>query len=75
MDVTRDGNRIYVRLSKRNATQLIQACEQGFAAGIHRLCENGDVLHVVVEDDAAHYGARQIGPGLDRVLTPRGTGG
>jgi hypothetical protein len=66
---TADGH-VYVSLSRRNATQLIEALDKGYAHGIVRRCEDGTSLHVVLEEDADHYrDGRVAGPGLDRILS------
>jgi hypothetical protein len=63
------GDRVYVRLSRRNLRQL-DALLNGPPA--RRRClasrsEDGVLLVVHVEDDADHYEGRNPGPGLGAV--------
>ena len=60
------GDRVYVRLSRRNLRQLDAMLDN---QGIRNSClvrraENGVSLVVQVEDDADHYEGRDPGPGL-----------
>jgi hypothetical protein len=60
------GDRIYVRLSRRNLRQLDALLD---GPPVRRRClasrsEDGVLLVVHVEDDADHYEARDPGPGL-----------
>lgn len=69
MNITKAGDHVYVSLSRRNANQLIEALDKGYAQGIVRRCEDGTSLHVVLEEDKDHYrDGREAGPGLDRIL-------
>jgi hypothetical protein len=63
------GNRIYVRLSRRNLRQLdaIIDSEDIQTRCLTRRAENGVSLIVQVEDDADHYDGRDPGPGLGKV--------
>lgn len=76
MNVKVMGDDVYVFLSVRNAKQLLEANEKGFATGIIRNWRQDDGddlrLHVLVEDDADHYKDREAGPGLDRLLVKKG---
>ena len=69
MLVTIDGNRVYVRLSRRNLRQL-DAILHGRNVGhtcLTRRDENGVSLVLQVENDADHYEGRDPGPGLGKV--------
>ncbi len=57
------GNRVHVRLSRRNLRQLGAMLEHPDAAGkcLARRDENGVSLVVQVEDDAVHYEGRDAG--------------
>ena len=63
------GDRVYVRLSRRNLRDLDDIVDN---PGIRNRCltrraENGVSLVVQVEDDADHYEGRDPGPGLGKV--------
>jgi hypothetical protein len=63
------GDRVYLRLSRRNLRQLDFILDN---PGISNRClvrraENGVSLVVQVEDDAHHYDGRDPGPGLGKV--------
>jgi hypothetical protein len=66
MFVTINGNRISVRLSRRNLRQLYALLDGQDArrSCLMRRDENGVSLVVQVEDDADHYEERNPGPGL-----------
>jgi hypothetical protein len=66
MVVTIDGNRVYVRLSRRNLRELDALLEgqDGRRSCLARQDENGVSLVVQVEDDADHYEERDPSPGL-----------
>jgi len=65
------NSELFVTLSRRNVTQLLEALDRGYAEGtIHRRCEDGTILHVRVEEDADHYKNREPGPGLAPVVHP-----
>lgn len=72
MNVERGEGIVSVTLSRRNLTQILEALDRGFTTGIRRRCEDGTALYVRAEEDAVHYGERQPGPGLDRILPPKG---
>jgi hypothetical protein len=60
------GDRVYLRLSRRNLRHLDAILDD---PGIRNMCltrraENGVSLVVQVEDDADHYEGRDPGPGL-----------
>jgi hypothetical protein len=60
------GDRVYLRLSRRNLRQLDAILDN---PGIRHRClvrtaENGVSLVVQVEDDADHYEGRNPGPAL-----------
>lgn len=67
------GNRVYVRLSRRNLHQLNATLEGKDVSHrcLARSCENGVALLVQVEDDADHYEGRDPGPGLGNVALPQ----
>jgi len=69
MFVTIDGNRVYVRLSRRNLRQLdaLLDGQDARCSCLTRRDENGVSLVVQVEDDADHYEERGPGPGLGAV--------
>jgi hypothetical protein len=60
------GDRVYVRLSRRNLRQLdAMVDKQGIRHSyLVRRAENGVSLVVQVEDDPDHYEGRDPGPGL-----------
>jgi hypothetical protein len=60
------GNRVYVRLSRRNLRQLDAILDtRDIRKGcLVRRAKNGVSLVVHVEDDADHYEGRDPGPGL-----------
>ena len=63
------GNRVYVRLSRRNLRQLDATVDNPYISNrcLTRRAENGVSLVVQVEDDADHYEGRDPGPGLGKV--------
>jgi hypothetical protein len=63
------GNRVYVRLSRRNLQDLQDMLHDQDTGPrwLGRAGENGLSLIVEVEDDAEHYEGRKPGPGLRRV--------
>ena len=69
MFVTIIGDRVHVRLSRRNLRQL-DAILHDPAAGnrcLARQDNNGVSLVVQIEDDEDHYEGRDPGPGLGKV--------
>ena len=63
------GNRVYVRLSRRNLRQLDAILDD---PGVGNWCltrkdKDGVSLVVQVEDDADHYEGRDPSPGLGKV--------
>jgi hypothetical protein len=60
------GDRVYVRLSRRNLRQLDAVLDNQDIRNrcLVRRAENGVSLVVQVEDDAEHYEQRDPGPGL-----------
>ena len=69
MFVTIVGNRIHVKLSRRNLRELEAILgDRGTRNGcLARRDENGVSLIVQVEDDAEHYVERGPGPGLRNI--------
>ena len=69
MFVTIIGDRVYVRLSRRNLRQLDAILDDPVVRNrcLARRAKNGVSLVVQVEDDADHYEGRNPGPGLDKV--------
>ena len=63
------GNRVHVRLSRRNLRQLNAGLDNPDLRNryLTRRAENGVSLIVQVEDDADHYEERDPGPDLDQV--------
>jgi hypothetical protein len=62
------GDRVYLRLSRRNLRQLDAILDNpGICRCLVRRAENGVSLVVQVEDDADHYEGRDPGPGLGEV--------
>jgi hypothetical protein len=63
------GDRVYVRLSRRNLRQLDAVLDNQDIRNrcLVRRAENGVSLVVQVEDDADHYEGRDPGPGLRAV--------
>ena len=63
------GNRVYVRLSRRNLRQLDAILDDSDVGSrcLARKDNNGVSLVVQVEDDADHYEGRDPGPGLGKV--------
>ena len=63
------GNRVYVRLSRRNLRQLDAIVYNPDISNrcLTRRAENGVSLVVQVEDDADHYDGRDPDPGLGKV--------
>jgi hypothetical protein len=64
------GDRVHVRLSRRNLRQLDAILDNPDIRNrcLTRRAENGVSLLVVkVEDDADHYEGRDPGPGLGKV--------
>jgi hypothetical protein len=66
MKIIKGDARVYVTLSKRNLEQLLAGISS--QAGLVRTCEDGTTLHVLGEEDEAHYQGRQPGPGLEGML-------
>jgi hypothetical protein len=60
------GDRVYVRLSRRNLRQLDAILDDPDVGNrcLARKDENGVSLVVQVEDDADHYEGRDPGPGV-----------
>ena len=63
------GDRVYVRLSRRNLRDLDDIVENPDIRNrcLTRRAENGVSLVVQVEDDADHYEGRGPGQGLGKV--------
>ena len=63
------GDRIYLRLSRRNLRQLDAVLDNQDIRSrcLVRRAENGVSLVVQVEDDADHYEERDPDPGLGKV--------
>jgi len=63
------GDRVYLRLSRRNLRQLDAILDNPGIRnrGLVRRAENGVSLVVQVEDDADHYQGRDPGPGFGKV--------
>jgi hypothetical protein len=63
------GNRVYVRLSRRNLRQLDAILDNPDIGNgcLARKDKNGVSLVVQVEDDADHYEGRDPGQGLGKV--------
>ena len=63
------GDRVYVRLSRRNLRQLDAIFDDEDIRNrcLVRRAKNGVSLVVQVEDDADHYEGRDPGPGLRAV--------
>ena len=63
------GNRVYVRLSRRNLRQLGAIVDNPDISDmcLTRRAENGVSLVVQVEDDTDHYEGRDPDPGLSKV--------
>jgi hypothetical protein len=69
---------VVVTLSRRNLTQLLQALDTlepyGSEPYLVRWCQryanstDAVFLHVIAQEDEAHYGDRTPGSGLDHVL-------
>ena len=70
------GDRVYVRLSRRNLGQLDAILDDPDIRNIAltRRAENGVSFVVQVEDDADHYEGRDPGPGLGKVVMSRAVG-
>jgi hypothetical protein len=66
------GDRVYVRLSRRNLRQLqgLLDCPAAHTRYLVRRDAYGGSLIVQVEDDADHYGARSPGPALREAAHP-----
>ena len=64
------GDRVYLRLSRRNLRQLEAMLDKPAFRnrGLARRAENGVSLVVQVEDDADHYEGRDPGPGSGNVV-------
>jgi hypothetical protein len=80
MFVTIIGDRVHVRLSRRNLRQLDSLLDGPVARGrcLARKDKSGVSLIVQVEDDAEHYEGRDPGPGLGKaraVKSPQPMGG
>ena len=69
MFVTIVGNRIHVKLSRRNLRELEAILDDRGTRNecLARRDENGVSLIVQVEDDAEHYVERGPGPGLRNI--------
>ena len=65
------GNRVYLRLSRRNLRQLDAILDDPAIRNgcLTRRAENGVSLVVQVEDDADHYKGRDSGPGVCKVAS------
>jgi hypothetical protein len=63
------GDRVYVRLSRRNLRQLDAILDNEDVRNrcLVRRAKNGVSIVVQVEDDADHYEGRDPGPGLRAV--------
>ena len=63
------GDRVYVRLSRRNLRQLGAILDHPDVGGrwLARKDQNGVSLVVQVEDDADHYAGRDPDPRSDKV--------
>ena len=63
------GDRVHVRLSRRNLRQLDAILDDPDVGNrcLARKDKSGVSLVVQVEDDADHYEGRNPGPGLDKV--------
>ena len=63
------GDRVYLRLSRRNLRQLDAMLDNQDIGNrcLVRRAKNGVSLVVQVEDDADHYEGRDPGPGLGEV--------
>jgi hypothetical protein len=63
------GDRVYLRLSRRNLRQLDAILDDPDVGNrcLARKDQNGVSLVVQVEDDADHYEGRDPGPGLGKV--------
>ena len=63
------GDRVFVRLSRRNLRQLDAILDNQDIRNrcLVRRAKNGVSLVVQVEDDADHYEGRDPGPGLGKV--------
>jgi hypothetical protein len=59
------ANRVHVKLSRRNLRHLQAILDNpdGQHDSLRRTGENGVIVVVEVEDDAAHYEGRNPGPG------------
>ena len=70
MFATMIGDRVYVRLSRRNLRQLDAILDNQDIRNrcLVRRAKNGVSLVVQVEDDADHYEGRDPGPGLGKVV-------
>ena len=62
------GDRVYLRLSRRNLRQLNAILDNQDIRNswLVRRAKNGVSLVVLVEDDAEHYEGRDPGPGLGK---------
>ena len=69
MLVTIVDNRVFVRLSRRNLSQLdaMVDCRDAGNRWLARKDNDGVSLIVRVEEDAAHYEGRDPGPGVGEV--------
>ena len=63
------GDRVYLRLSRRNLRQLDAILDKRDIGSrcLVRRAENGVSLVIQVEDDSDHYEGRDPGPGLGKV--------
>ena len=70
------GNRVYVRLSRRNLRQLDAILDNQDIRNrcLVRRAENGVSLVVQVEDDADHYEGRDPGPVRQGCVMSRAVG-
>jgi hypothetical protein len=61
------GDRVYLRLSRRNLRQLDATVDDPARRNrcLTRRAENGVAVVVQVEDDADHYEGRDPGPGFE----------
>lgn len=62
MEMERDGDRVIVRLSRRNLLSLLTKLDHPESARTIYRDTDGGFLAVVAESDEAHYKDRQPGP-------------
>lgn len=60
---------VYVTFSRRNIRHMLEALDRGFGSGLVRRCEDGTILHAMVEEDAEHYVEREPGMRDEPLLT------